>query len=218
MKLKQLMYSAVACGLLISGTVKAGMPGSYNTRQEPIAPMYVAASLGYGEYSNMYQNDGQSPIGRLAFGQEMLLGYDFSVGYELGVQNGTVMRLPLPLPASLVFGTPVQTTLKPLIDLLLTVKSPCYDDTFFALVKGGVTYRRWQFDNVFINDKDKVDLEIQAGVGFVITERANLNLVYQGIFANSSNFTYSTRNGVVLGQPQNIPALNSVLLTLQMFM
>lgn len=108
-------------------------------------------------------------------------------------------------------GLPIQTTVKPILDLLATLKSNSFGTTpIFAQFKGGIAYRRWQFnDRDSINDKSQIAGEVQAGLGYAISERARLSLSYQGIFGSTPEFRFDPDSAT--GRVSNIPIQNGVL-------
>ncbi len=146
----------------------------------------------------------------------MLLAGDIALGLELGLQTGNKMRIDIPKETVAVLKwIPVQTTLAPTLDLLITSKSdPLGNSAFFAQLKGGIAYRHWRIDHVSLKEEiSQLAGEIQAGFGYPITALASLNLLYQGVFSSSTpNFhvdPYSKKERL-----SNIPSLHAVLLGL----
>ncbi|MCC5014869.1 MULTISPECIES: DUF3187 family protein [Legionella] len=143
----------------------------------------VTASTGYTEYQNMYHNDGHSVVARMAVAAELLATTQSSFGIEFGVQNGRSMRLGIPHGTLDVLGGVVRTTVKPMLDLLITANSnPVTESLLYTQVKGGIAYRRWQIASYLIDNKSELAGEVQAGFGYPITEVTSLNLLYQGVF------------------------------------
>lgn len=200
---------SILSGVLISIPVYA--EGYY---PEPITedqPWSIMASMGYGQYQwNSPQH--QTYLGRLALGNEMLLTGEYAWGLELGIQNGHKMQLSLPKETlALLKWLPVNTSLSPMIDLLVTAKSdPLIGSAFYAQLKGGIAYRYWEVENRMINDLSLLAGEIQAGLGYPITTLANLNLFYQGVFGDDQHFKINTY--LKTGRLSNIPILHAFLL------
>ncbi len=67
-------------------------------------------------------------------------------------------------------------------------------------------------DRVTFNDLSEVAFELQAGLGMRISDRANLSLNYQGIFAGNTTYTINTTT--FTGHISNIPMQNGLLLSL----
>lgn len=172
----------------------------------------VTASLGYGNYSDVYSTDGDVTLGRLAISKDIFSIKGIMVGLEGGVQNGNRMRIDSPQSALDEFnGLPIDSTLKPMPDLLVTVKTPSLGITHvFAQVKGGIVYRQWQFDGVIVKNKSAVASEFQAGLGYRLTNSASITLSYQRMFG--ANPALSTNPETEIGTVANIPVLNAGLL------
>lgn len=186
----------------------------------------VTASLGYTVYEDMYQGDGQTPVGRFAIDRNVL-NFDIhklnvrnffsssvaELGAEIAVQNGNTMRINVPQSTlDILGGLPIQTTLKPMFDFLLTLKLPALTQIpVLPLVKGGFAYRRWELDDrISVPDKSQIAGTVQAGLGYQITERAMVNLMYQGVYGGPVNFTVNSSS--FTGNISNIPVQNGVLL------
>lgn len=157
----------------------------------PAAPtgVYMGLYGGYGDVDGAYKNDGEVTEGRFALGYQFY-NYDFlGFGAEVGVQSGNTMRLSA---SDAVIeaggGLPVQATLKPLVDVLLTVKGALTTSMpVVVILKGGIAYRQLQLeDRSSHNDSlRKVNGEFQAGLGYPLTEHAMLTAYYQGIYSES---------------------------------
>ncbi|MCL9683421.1 hypothetical protein [Legionella maioricensis] len=197
-------------GILLSINVFAD--GYYPEPTSQDQPWSITASVGKGKYQHAYSKDGEAALARLALGNEMMLSGDIALGLELGVQNGSRIRLEIPYETLAVLEwIPVQTTLGPMLDLLITAKSdPLCGSSFFAQLKGGVAYRNLRVKQRTIKDLSQLAGEIQAGFGYPITALATLNLLYQGVFSNDPNLKLNTYNKT--GHVTNIPALHGVLL------
>jgi hypothetical protein len=218
--------TAIALGCVLSfssmaGTMGAVAPAEYH-------PWSVIGSLGYTWFDSAYNRgpgsdpsaqaaigDGQTALGRFAIAREFGSFQTVHLGAEIGVQNGNTMRLAVP-QATLdqLGGLPIQTTVKPMLDLLATASYQPYETTpVFGLVKLGVAYRRMQInDRVTVNDLSQAAFEVQAGLGMAISDRANLSLNYQGVF--NGNTTYTVNTTQFTGHISNIPNQNGLLLSL----
>lgn len=175
----------------------------------------VTASIGYTDFQHMYESEGQTVLGRLAFDRALLDTQFGNIGLELGVQNGNQMRLKVDEEdLNALGGSPIQTTVKPTLDLLGTfITHPLFNTPLFAQVKGGIAYRSWQFDDrTSIDFLSNIAGEVQAGVGFAISKTANLSLLYQGIYGGNPNFVVDTTNET--GSISTLPIQNGVLLSL----
>ncbi|MDP3269373.1 MAG: hypothetical protein Q8M40_10040 [Legionella sp.] len=200
----------LAIGLSLS--INAFADGYYPEPTSQDQPWSVTASVGNGRYAHLDSSDKTSALARLALGNELMLAGEFALGVELGVQNGTRIRLKIPEKTRAVLGwLPVRTTLGPMLDLLITAKSdPLAGSAFFAQLKGGVAYRHWKTKELTINNLSQIAGEIQAGFGYPITALASLNLLYQGVYGSNPDFQVSsvTKSAHVA----NIPSLHAILL------
>lgn len=201
----------IAIGFLLSSTTYASGLSPKLTSQDQ--PWSITASAGSGNYQ-VKANDRNSALGRLALGNEMLLAGDIALGLELGLQTGTKICLNIPKETlNFIKWFPVQTTLAPTLDLLITTKTdPIGNSSFFAQLKGGVAYRHWKIKRIPINEISQIAGEIQAGFGYPITALANLSLLYQGIYGNTPNVQispYSKKENLA-----NIPTLHAILVGL----
>ena len=149
--------------------------------------LYLGAYGGYGDVSGGYKNDGQVAQGRLTLGIHAVDYNSLSFGAEVGVQSGNDMRLSASSSIiSAAGGLPIQSTLKPFVDLLITVKgrlSMAYP--LFGILKGGIAYRQLQLNDRTSSQDGlrKVDGELQLGLGYNVTNHVMLSAFYQGIYA-----------------------------------
>ncbi|TAL66484.1 MAG: hypothetical protein EPN84_00265 [Legionella sp.] len=171
-------------------------------------PWSVSGSVGGGKYPHPSNS---SPLGRLALGNDLFLTGDYLLGLELGVQSSPKVTLDIPVETLTVLQwLPIQASLGPMLDLLITAKSdPLAGSNFFAQLKGGVAYRYWQAHKEPINDYSQITGEIQAGLGYPITTLATLNLLYQGVFGNDPNPLINSETKTI--HVSNIPTLHAVL-------
>lgn len=201
--------------VIISNAVCAMPIESPQANIDKSSPWSFTASIGYTNFNDMYANEGQTALWRLAFDRKILNIKSFDIGAELGVQNGNSMRLNVSqADLDILGGAPVQTTVNPIIDLLATVTTqPFTGMPVFAQVKGGVAYRAWQFeDRTSINPPSSIAGEVQAGLGIFISKTTTLSILYQGIYGGSSNFVIDATNEI--GQVSSVPIQNGVLLSM----
>ena len=200
----------ITLGILLSFNAIAD--GYYPELTSQDQPWSITASFGNGTYQRLNSNDGQTAVGRVALGNEMMLTGEYALGLELGLQSGNHMRVNIPKETMAVLEwLPVRSSLGPMLDLLITAKSdPLGNSSFFAQLKGGVAYRYWQIKNQPVNDLSQLAGEIQAGFGYPISALANLSLLYQGVFGNDPNLTLNTY--AKTAHASNIPVLHAVLL------
>lgn len=210
----------IVTGLALSSNSIAGTMGPIESKQAgaylgaPL-PWVVIGSLGYTRYQNISDciADGQTAIGRFAIGRELLNTRYSNFGLELGLQSGNTMRLDVS-EAILdeLGGMPIQTTMKPMLDILATVKIAPIDSLLFAQIKGGGVYRYWQFDGRnSVKDISKINGEIQAGFGYSIGRLTAISLLYQGIYGSDPNFTLSAT--CPSGRVSALPTQQGVLLS-----
>lgn len=210
--LNRLIKTALIASCVLSQQSIAGTMGPI---LEITHPWSVTGSIGYTVYEDMYRDDGQTALGRFAIGRDVYTGHSLTWGFEVGVQSGNTMRyFPSQEAIDALGGLPIQTTVKPLLDVLVTLKTASFGTTpIFAQLKGGIAYRRWQFnDRDSINDKSQIAGEVQAGLGYALSERANLSVSYQGIFGGNPDFHFNADSAT--GRVSNIPVQNGVLLGL----
>ena len=213
---------AVGCALSLHAT--AGTMGAV----EDYHPWSLIGGLGYTWYNDAYAagpgsdavaqsaiGDGQTPFGRFGIARELATYRNINFGIELAVQSGNTQRLGIPqVTLDELGGLPIQATIKPMLDLLVSAKtSPWSNIPAFGLAKVGVAYRRMTInERVTVNDLSEAAFEVQAGLGFNISERANLALVYQGIFDGGTDFRVNLVD--FTGHIAHIPNQNGILLTL----
>jgi hypothetical protein len=152
--------------------------------------LYMGASGGYGNISGAYENDGNFAQDRLSLGLQVWQYQSILFGAELAVQSGKTMRLDA---SSAIIaasgGLPIQATLNPFVDLLVSAKSQLTQRLpLYGIVKGGIAFRQMQL-NDRSSSKDylqKVNGELQLGLGYKLTDHAMLTAYYQGIYSDNS--------------------------------
>jgi len=165
-------------------------------------PWRVSLGMGHTTYEHAYKGEGETIVGRLALGVVPLQWKIISFGLEAGIQSGNQMSMPTEETGN----QDVQTTIKPMVDLLATVEISLDNryTTFTIFAKGGAAYRKWEFDRDTIGNINRIDGEVQAGLGVKISAKTKLIAYYQGIFAGKVNFNYNDNTGS--GRANNIPA------------
>lgn len=212
---------AITCAML------ASTPALAQYEPSP-CPWIFSGSLGYAKFSDMYKNDGQTPVGRLSVGKEfsktdeLAFGSEMYFGLEFGLQSGNSMRLGVPQETLDLFGggsygLPIQTTIKPMLDLLFTIRTNTLENApLFMQLKVGGMYRQWQFDDRdTINTLSQIAPELQFGLGYLINERAFASLYYQGVYGGSPDLVVDASDlSHVTGRVNNIPSQNAIFLGL----
>ncbi len=170
------------------------------------------ASLGYSGYQQIQSSNNRNPLARLSLAAELLATDQANFGVEFGLQTGNRMHLIIPQSNFTNLQNPVRSTIKPMVDLLLTAHAnPVDESLLFTQIKGGIAYRYWQIDSVYFHNKSAIAGELQAGFGYPLTEISNLNLLYQGIFGGNPRFYL---NPSYIGNILNLPIQHGVLLGL----
>jgi hypothetical protein len=188
-------------------------------------PWSITGSLGYTYYLSSTNNQGQTAVERLAIGKELFNLYLFKRyqwfwGLELGVQNGNSMNLAASEEQiEALGGLPIFTTIKPMPDLLVTIKSQeiGYYFPMHMQVKGGVAFRHLQFnDRDSIKSRLELSGEVQAGPAWNLNKVFTLAVLYQGIFGGAPNLQINEENmtGFISAIPMQHGGLVSLTLTL----
>lgn len=193
------LVSTTLIGLCCTFSVTAGTMGNMAT--QPSSPLlYVGGYGGYGTVSGGYKNDGNVAQGRFTLGIHAKQYQQWMLGGEIGVQSGNTMRLAT--SSTVIDPTTAllpQATLKPLLDLLFTVKGSILPDRpFYYMLKGGIAYRQLQLDDrtsTYGVGLSNVAGEFQAGFGVNITKHVLLNAFYQGIYSNNNAGVYINNEG-----------------------
>jgi hypothetical protein len=214
MLIKQALVSLGSC--LLSLASFAGFMGE-PTRQPlvEIFPWSITGSVGYASLNGSFDGQGQTPVGRIAVGKSLADFMCGMFGLELGFQNGTTMQLSIPQATlNLLGGAPITVTVKPLLDLLATLRiMPVPTSAVFGELKLGAAYRRMDvLTQQAVNNKSQFAFEAQAGLGIPIMKAVTVSLLYQGIFGGSVNFQADSASRT--GSIANIPVQNGVLLSL----
>jgi hypothetical protein len=179
---------------------------------------YVSLSGGYGSFDNMSQAD--TGFGRLALGVKS----DFfptlpkvALGAEIGIQSAKRMQLSNatvnPFFVNATDPLPVYMTISPPIDLLATVTYHLSSPVFLEVKAGGV-YMQSMIEQANITGLNEWYPEVQAGVGFDVSEGTRLILSYQGFFANTPRLN---QVNLALGTANlsSLPSWNAGMITLE---
>lgn len=198
--------------LFFSGQSYAGEMGPVNSIPYFYSsPWSVTPALGY----IFYEQNNQSPVGRFAVDYRWHTTNLAEFGLELGVQNGQNLKLTDPR-ITCGGALPVQSTLSPALDLLITLTVLKIPETIpvHFIAKVGIAYQRMSFnDRTDVFDYTRVSPELQIGLSHPITERASVELLYQGIYGSKPNLRYnafenSLRGSGTLNQQGLLFALN----------
>jgi hypothetical protein len=201
---KILLLAGLSISTLVSASPKIYMPSN---------PWLFLSAIGYSKTSNMMSNDAQSASLRLALGHDLSKTLNVNIGAELGVQTGSHMRLKMSTANHInLSSTAVQTTIMPMVDLLLTARKSLIDSKKVSgYIKAGAAYRTMHFDRDTINDLRKINPELQVGISMPITSNACLSFGYQGVFSSDMNLTTTTTGN---GNVKNIPSVHGALLSI----
>jgi hypothetical protein len=182
--------------LLVSFCLSLSLPAFADTFSETkladgsSSRFSVGAYGGYGVVNGGYHQDGQVAQFRLAFGMRAAQYKKLIFGTEVGMQSGNAMRLDASSAFMAAAGClPIDSTLKPFLDLLVTAKTridPNYP--IFAVLKGGIAYRQLVLSGRSSSSDDlrQVNGELQAGLVFNLTDHAALAAFYQGIYSGTN--------------------------------
>ncbi len=202
--IRRIHFIAIGFFLSFNAFANSNLPSMIATPTDLDNRWSIITSLGYGDYQHMYRSDGKTAIGRFALAAELLTASQANFGLELGLQTGSRMRFVIPHGPIAIVESPVRTVMKPMLDLLITAyASPLNESLLFTQVKGGIAYRHWQIDNYRISNKSGIAGEVQAGLGYPLTEITNLSILYQGVFGGNPKFRVNplTESGFMSSSP-----------------
>lgn len=212
-----IIVSAVwSCTLNVYAAKSSYHPQDPSTLRTSL-PWSLEVGVGYGIYQHMYTQDGNAVQTRMGIAKEFVRSKRFHAGLELGVQNGNTGRLDIPPEQlDLLGGIPVESTIKPTMDMLITSQfSPKIEGSIFTLIKAGIILRRLQF-NRSVNDITKINPEFVVGVGYTINRYASVFLAYQSIISSNPNFTVDAEQ--CTGHVESIPGTNNILLGVSIYL
>lgn len=184
-----------------------------NCSEDSIKPWYMGGFLGMSFYPGVStEKNEQTIMGRFSLGH-VLADFDkFQITIDGGVQSGTSMRFLF--DKSKVFalgGVPIEVKFNPLVDILPGIRTNVLEDLpLFLWIKGGVAYRQLKIDRDTVNSLRKISPEILTGIGYVINERAALNLEYQYIWGGKPRLAVNPLNET--GILKNIPSQQAIML------
>ncbi len=170
-----------------------------------------SGAMGITTVDNMLKNEGESAIGRISIQKYITTSDVLDMGLELSLQNGNTMKMDIPqYLLDKVGGLPIELTLKPTIDLLISAKiNNLLTDDIFLYAKAGVAYRRAQVDRITVNNLSVYHPEAQIGLGYLLNDKLNLFLGYQHIFGKDPAF--SVNDETETASIKNIPSQKSIL-------
>lgn len=172
-----------------------------NTPVNKVSRVYAGGYGGFGTIDGAYHQDGQFGQFRLSLGCDAYSWDKVTIGVEGGIQSGNTMRLQMKIAnRNLAGGLYPQMVLKPVIDLLATVRYN-FISKYHLLLKGGAAYRQMQFTDRTSSKDDlrSVSGELQAGLGYQLTKHTRIVGLYQGIYAHArTKYQLSTGNYVQL--------------------
>lgn len=173
---------------------------------------YVNLGMGYAKINQIQPSDAETIIGKVGLGKTLFrFPHGISAGAELGVQTGNTMRMGISQDQlNTLGGLPIQTTLKPILDFLATLKIKT-GKCLFLDTRFGAAYRSWQInDRETVNNLSDIRPELEIGLGSKINRRFNLSLLYQTIFSTPYSFTIDPVEDTA--HVNNIPQQSGVLL------
>lgn len=173
----------------------------------------ITTSLGMGYVDSMEGLHGQTALGRVAFNYA-LTPY---LGLESGIQNGALVRFSVPKTTlELLGGVPIGGTIRPLVDVLVTAKTPLFSPAtpVYAHIKAGIAYRQLQMDRETINDVTYYTPEIQLGLGYKVSSRLDVHLTFQHLAGKNPDIQADALTETA--RIAHIPAQRAVLLGLNL--
>lgn len=188
--MKKKLTTSIICLLLNFPAYSSNTVPNNHTNWWSPSRLYIGAYGGYGNVSGAYKNDGQMAQGRLGLGLHAAEYRAVTLGAEVGVESGNDMRLQADTALmDSTGGLPIQSTLKPLLDLLITVQGRFSENyPVIGILKGGIAYRQLQLEDRTSSRDElrKINPELQLGLGTNITQNVILTAFYQGIYSGST--------------------------------
>ncbi|MBA2710110.1 MAG: hypothetical protein H0U57_05925 [Tatlockia sp.] len=187
-------------------------PLSYADNPINKAPWTVDAAFGVTSFSGISKQENHTAVGRLSLGRGLIITPYWQAGLEAGIQSGNRMHLVLPEESiELLGGLPIEAEMKPLLDVLISLKTKPFPGTpVITWLKGGGTYRKLQLDRLSVNHLAGFSPEIQLGIGYQINEHATINLGYQRIWGKQPKLTVDAESGT--GVLCNLPEQKAVMI------
>ena len=200
---------AAAINIIVASTAAAT---TTYTSKKIIYSWLADAGLGYSWYDHGFSGRNNTANGRFAIGGSVnFTNYNLQLGMEVGVQSGIrYLNSDTTLASSYH-----PFNIRPLIDVLAIARFKIKKTLPFLLItKAGIAYRQYMPDFPSTNSQQKIDPEIQAGIGWTITQRCDLTLSYQRIFGNGS----LTDIGQGYGKLKGIPTQQGVIAGLSIYL
>jgi len=185
---------------------------------EPFIPndLYLGFSGGYGKAQQAFENTGTSSLLRIAFGSLWSLNTQTLIGGELGFQTGNQMRLSeetLTKNNGTVNAVPIYLNTKTPIDFLFVTKRFC-SKRFFLEGKAGASLISSEMTNADIKTNNAWLPEVQAGLGFNLSDHSRLLVGYQQYFGKPIKITELNPDEGTL-QASGIPTWQAFLFTVE---
>jgi hypothetical protein len=169
--------------------------------EDSVSRVYVGGYGGYGQIDGMYSNNGQYAQYRFTFGVDGYRCPKWVIGFEAGVQSGTLAQASASqADISTAGGLNPEAYLTPLIDALAVIRWN-FVKNYSLIMKGGLAYRQLQLTDRY-SSKDMIQYvygEFQGGFGYQLTKHARIVALYQGIFSkNSLGLTLNSNNDFIV--------------------
>lgn len=179
------------------------------------ADYYSTLSGGYSVYKHVFSNDGASGLFRFSLGAQTSSRNDLNFGVEVGIQTGNRMRIDSGNAISAIGTAPVFLTIKPMYDILATLRYDLSHRSIFLEMKGGASYSNGLVDSLTIPNKGELSPEIQAGFGIHLSAKVTILFYYQHIF-NGEAQLINVNSSTGTARLSHLPTLQSGFVGLQM--
>jgi hypothetical protein len=177
--------------ILILLTLMCVTSFTYAYRESFSGSWTIDAAFGMGFYPATNIDNDHAAVGRLDIGYTLFKQPYWQAGIEAGVQNGNTLRLNIPKESiDILGGVPIEAQIKPMLDVLIDVKTATLADTpIIGWFKGGVAYRQLTVDHAEVNNLSEFAPEIQAGLGYQFNDQATITIGYQLIWGKNPELT-----------------------------
>ena len=178
--------------------------------------LYLGFSGGYGESQQAFENTGTSSLLRIAFGSLWSLNPRTLIGGELGFQTGNQMRLSeetLTKNNGTLNAVPLYLNTKTPIDFLFVTKR-FFNKRFFLEGKAGASLISAEMTNADIKTSNAWLAEVQAGLGFNLSDHSRLIVGYQQYFGKQIKIRVLNPDEGTL-QASGIPTWQAFLFTVE---
>ncbi|WP_019218322.1 hypothetical protein [Legionella tunisiensis] len=175
-------------------------------------PWVIDGAIGMASYSGAIDKARQVATGRISLGYVLTTKTYWQAALEAGLQSGNTLSLAFAREdIDALGGVEVEATLKPMLDVLLSLRSETLIDfPLFSWVKGGVAYRQMSVDKAAINSLKGFAPELMAGFGFQINEQTTAHLGYQILFGQNPTLTVDEAHETAI--IRHMPTQQAVLL------